>query len=291
VHTVIHASPHPDDESIAAPCTLLALKDAGWRVINFAASLGRPADRPRRRRELEAALGLAGFEHRESGARMGISRGDDLHAACRALTAELTELVNETGAELVVGPHPRDGHHGHAAVARAVRQTVWRSKRTVTWWMWPLWTDLPRPTLIVDCDDKHLRLSKEMLERYEGENARNDYPAMHEAIRVVNAVRGVEKVFGLGTARDARVAGIRRAELLTEVTVQKHRWMVGVPRVLDPENAAAPGWVRLDDLSIMSASRLRPFYNPWALWAHARFSIPGRVVRVAPLPAPDPDAR
>ena len=50
VHPVIHPHSHPDDESIAAPCTLLALKDAGWREVNFAASLGRPADRPRRRR-------------------------------------------------------------------------------------------------------------------------------------------------------------------------------------------------------------------------------------------------
>jgi LmbE family N-acetylglucosaminyl deacetylase len=291
VHTVIHASPHPDDESIAAPCTLLALKDAGWRVINFAASLGRPADRPRRRRELEAALGLAGFEHRESEARVGISRGDDLGAACRALTAELTGLVNETGAELVVAPHPRDRHHGHLTVARAVRQTVWQAERPVTWWMWPLWAELLRPTLIAECAEKHLQLSKEMLEQYEGENARNDYREMHEATRLVNAVRGVETVFGFGSARDARLTGIRRAELFTEVTVQKHRWMVGIPRILDPNDAAAPRWDRLDDLSIMSSTRLRPFYKAWLLWAHARFRIPGHVVSVAPLPAPDTDPR
>jgi LmbE family N-acetylglucosaminyl deacetylase len=291
VHTVIHASPHPDDESIAAPCTLLALKDAGWRVINFAASLGRPADRPRRRRELEAALGLAGFEHQESDARVGISRGDDLGAACRALTAELTGLVAETGAELVVGPHPRDKHHGHMTVARAVRQTVWQAERPITWWMWPLWVELSRPTLIVECADKHLQLSKEMLEQYEGENARNDYREMHEAARVVNAVRGAETVFGFGSARDARVAGIRRAELLTEVTVHKHRWMVGVPRVLDPNNASATRWERLDDLSILSSTRLRWAYNRWLLSAHARFKIPGRVVRAGPLAASDADAR
>jgi hypothetical protein len=130
-----------------------------------------------------------------------------------------------------------------------------------------------------------------MLEQYEGENARNDYREMHEATRLVNAVRGVETVFGFGSARDARLTGIRRAELFTEVTVQKHRWMVGIPRILDPNDAAAPRWDRLDDLSIMSSTRLRPFYKAWLLWAHARFRIPGHVVSVAPLPAPDTDPR
>ena len=255
------------------------------------ASLGRSADRPRRRRELEAALGLAGFEHRESTARAGISRGDDLGAACRALTAELTELLAETGAELIVGPHPRDKHHGHVTVARAVRQTVWQAERPVTWWMWPLWAELSRPTLISKCADKHIQLSKEMLEQYEGENARNDYREMHEATRVVNAVRGVETVFGFGSARDARLTGIRRAELFTEVTAGKNGWMVGVPRVLDPAHAVARRWDVLDDLSILSSTRLRPFYKAWVLSAHARFRIPGRRVTVAPLPASESDAR
>ena len=291
MHTVIHASPHPDDESIAAPCTLLALKDAGWRVINFAASLGRPADRPRRRRELEAALGLAGFEHRESTARAGISRGDDLGAACRALTAELTELLAETGAELIVGPHPRDGHHGHVTVARAVRQTVWQAEHPVTWWMWPLWIELSRPTLILECADKHLQLSKEMLEKYEGENARNDYREMHEAIRVVNAVRGVETVFGFGSARDARVDRnpTRRAVHRghgTQARLDGRR-----PARPRPSHAVARRWNGLDDLSILSSTRLRPFYQAWVLSAHARFRHSVRRITAAPLPTSESDAR
>jgi hypothetical protein len=161
----------------------------------------------------------------------------------------------------------------------------------VTWWMWPLWRELPRPTLIVDCADKHLQLSKEMLDQYKGENARNDYREMHEATRLVNAVRGAETVFGFGSARDARVAGIRRAELFTEVMAHKHRWMIGVPRVLDPRNPAAPHWSRLDDLSILSSTRLKFLYKARILSAHARFRIWGRRISVAPLPAPDPDAR
>ena len=38
---VLAVSPHPDDELLGAGATLMALRDAGWRVINLAASLGR----------------------------------------------------------------------------------------------------------------------------------------------------------------------------------------------------------------------------------------------------------
>ncbi len=131
--TVLHVSPHPDDESIAAPCTLLALQEAGWRVVNFAAGFGRPAQHDRRREELRAALRFVGFEHRESQAAPGISRGDNLNTAYRALAAELRLVVAETSADLVVGPHPRDGHHGHSTVARAIRKVVRNAPKPLTW--------------------------------------------------------------------------------------------------------------------------------------------------------------
>ncbi|MGO9823020.1 MAG: PIG-L family deacetylase, partial [Solirubrobacteraceae bacterium] len=59
---VIGVSPHPDDELLGAPATLMGLRDAGWRVINFACALGRPEDHGRRRAELTRACELAGFE-------------------------------------------------------------------------------------------------------------------------------------------------------------------------------------------------------------------------------------
>ena len=169
----------------------------------------------------------------------------------------------------MIGPHPRDGHHGHETVARAIRQLVWTSRRPLTWWMWPLWADLPRPTLMVPCGEDHLRTSARMLDQHAGENDRNDYRALQTSMRVTNAVRGVETVFGFGSAR-GDAASVTSAELLTEVTAHRHRWFVGRPRTLDQ-----PGeWAPLDDLSILSSTRLRPLYRPWLL--DARLRPPGR---------------
>lgn len=269
--TVVHVSPHPDDESLGAPCTLLALRDLGWHVVNVAAGLGRPADHGRRRAELAAALRVAGFTHEESPSLPGLSRGDDLAHARRVLTRELAGIVERHDAELVIGPHPRDGHHGHETVARAIRQLVWTSRRPLTWWMWPLWADLPRPTLMVPCGEDHLRTSARMLDRHAGENDRNDYRALQTSIRTANAVRGVETVFGFGSARGG-AASTTSAELLTEVTAHRHRWFVGRPRTFDQ-----PGeWAPLDDLSILSSTRLRPLYRAWLLDASARLRPRGR---------------
>jgi LmbE family N-acetylglucosaminyl deacetylase len=283
VPTVIHVSPHPDDESIAAPCTLLALRDADWQVINFSVGFGRADQQERRRAELLAALEIAGFEHRESSAMAGISRGDNLNRAYRTLSDELRTLIAETGAELVVGPHPRDGHHGHATVARAIRHAAWTVKTPVTWWMWSVWADLPRPTLIVDCDPRHLQISLDMLDQHAGENRRSDYRDMHLPIRHVNAIRGVEKALGFGATPDDRMRAITHAELLTEVRSEGRRWMIGATRVLDPMNTATT-WTPLDDLAILSATRLRPFYRPFVLSALPRFDFPLRPFTVGPLP-------
>lgn len=272
--TVIHVSPHPDDESIAAPCALLTLRDAGWDVVNFACSLGREADHDRRGRELDAALGVAGFKGERAKRHISISRGDNLQEGMHALRHELTALVHDMNdVQLVVGPHPRDGHHGHATVARAIRQLMWTSKRPLTWWMWSIWSDLPRPTLLVECTDEHLAISQRMLDQYAGENERNDYRVMHLPIREVNAVRGAEKMLGYGSAARQYTGGIKYAELFTEIAFRGKAWRAGVPRILDTSDLQrnlGTRWEPLDDFSLLSSTRLRPFYRPILFSAHSR---------------------
>lgn len=296
--TVIHVSPHPDDESIAVPCTLLSLQNAGWQLINLAVSMGRH-EPERRRAELAAALEIGGFVSHEFGAPIEgcplgralsdpavahISRGDDLGRARRDLAGELVRLIDLTDAALIIGPHPRDGHHGHQTVARAVREVVWRSRRPLVWWMWPVWSELPRPTLVVDCTPDRLAVSRKMLECHRGELGRTDYARMHEAIRVVNAVKGIEKAWGYGSGATPDLKGIEHAELLTEVTVANRgrwnrRWRIGQPRLLDPGHPLAfddAGWTDLDDMSLLSATRLRGLYRPWVMSLAARLGWPGR---------------
>ena len=91
---VLHCAPHPDDEAIGAPATLMALRDAGWRVVNLACGLGDPGRRRLREAELREACRLAGFELRLGG---GLDGRAAVHEAIAELRPEV--VVSELGTE------------------------------------------------------------------------------------------------------------------------------------------------------------------------------------------------
>jgi hypothetical protein len=229
--TFLHLAPHPDDESIGAPMTLLALRAAGHAVINVAVSLGRPADHERRLAEVREACRRADFELVDT-PRLGIGGGDDRDAAQAELTAILTRLIAERGADVVVAPSPHDGHHGHEVVGRAARDAA-----PPRIWFWGLWADLPWPTLYAGFGDDDLARAEHVLAAHAGELARNDYAGLLRARAVANRTLGAERVFGFGST----VRPQPYAELLTEV-VHDGEWRTGGARALDPADplAAAP---------------------------------------------------
>jgi LmbE family N-acetylglucosaminyl deacetylase len=228
--TVLHLSPHPDDEAIAAPATLLALRGAGHHVINVACSLGGPEQAQRRRQEVVDAAARAGFTLEILDPPLEISRDDDLGAAQSRLAAWMAAYVMENEVDLVVSPSPHDGHHGHEVVGRAVRDGIERSGRRPRWWVWGLWADLPLPTLVVEFDQQRMEAVLEVLAAYAGELERNDYAALVRCRATANRVLGAERVFGFGSG------GLDGpyVELLTELGVHDGRWTAYAPRRLNP---------------------------------------------------------
>lgn len=256
---MLHVSPHPDDEIIAAGATLTALRDAGHTVINFAVSLGRPEERERRRRELEEACARAGFVLRLARPPVAISRGDDLAAAERTLTSAVGGLLSELAPALVVSPSPHDGHHGHEVVGRAVREALRAHGSPPPWWLWGLWADLPLPTLLFPFDDTRLQRVVHVLDAYAVELERNDYRRLVRGRGMASAILGPERVFGFGVA--GRSEGY--AELLTEVVRHGGSWCLGRPREIDPSldvdaeaTVAVDGWMEAP--SIAQVLRGRP---------------------------------
>jgi LmbE family N-acetylglucosaminyl deacetylase len=237
VRTVLHLSPHPDDEVVGAGATLLALRDTGHHVINLAVTLGSDErERPRRLREVQTACARAGFEL-------------VVHDPERDLAAAVRALIAERGADLVVAPSPHDGHPRHEAVGRAARDAIEAGRGAgppPRLWLWGLWADLPRPTLYHGFDEVLMRQATYVLEAHAGELDRNDYRALMRARATANRVLGAERVFGWGApGRDQPFA-----ELLMEAVVGEDDWWTTTPRALDPqqpfhdppEPAAAIGW-------------------------------------------------
>jgi LmbE family N-acetylglucosaminyl deacetylase len=224
--TVLHVAPHPDDEALGAPATLLGLRDCGHRVVNLACGLGRAhADRERRRAEAEEACRRAGFELRVHDPPLELRDEDDE----RAVASAVARMVADDEVELVVAPSPTDAHPAHALVGRAVEATV----APVPLWQWSLWSDLPMPTLYAPFGTERLAEAQHVLAAHASQLERNDYAALLEARAVTGRVLGAERVFGFGAAPQSPEP---YAEVLTEL-------VGGVPtqaRVLDASEVHPP---------------------------------------------------
>jgi LmbE family N-acetylglucosaminyl deacetylase len=229
---VLHFSPHPDDELIGAPATLMALRDAGYRVVNLACGLGRPEQHRRREAEVREACDRAGFELLLTPRPAATSTGDDLLAAGEELLGVAIDAIADLAPRIVVSPSPHDRHHAHELLGRAVRDALReRAEQAPAWWMWGLWASLPQPTLGTAFDRARLEEALEALGAHRGELERNDFRRLVEARATVGALTGPELLFGFGAAPDA---GAPFAELLTEVVAVEGRLMLGRPRWLDP---------------------------------------------------------
>ncbi|HEY6398546.1 MAG TPA: PIG-L family deacetylase, partial [Solirubrobacteraceae bacterium] len=170
---VLNVSPHPDDELLGAPAALMALRDEGWRVVNLACSLGRPDDRARRCRELGEACRLAGFELLIPDGIPPIGPGDDVARAQTVLSAVIGDALDALQADLIVGPSPHDGHHGHEVVGRAICDAVETRGGPIHVMFWGLWADLPLPNVLVPFGTVRLAEIQHALGAHAGELARN----------------------------------------------------------------------------------------------------------------------
>lgn len=225
---VLHFSPHPDDETIAAPATLLALAAAGWEVVNIAVGLGGPHQHEERGRAVVEACARMGWRLECLDPPAAISANNDLAAAEQRLIGEFGQLIKREQPQLVIAPSPHDRHHDHEVVARALIKALEAMQAPPVLWMWGFWADLPFPTLVTSFDEEVLQRVQYGLAAHEGEIQRNNYPQAVKARAALNAILGAERVFGFG----APGLDIPYAELLTEVQYQSG-WKLGQPRLLD----------------------------------------------------------
>jgi LmbE family N-acetylglucosaminyl deacetylase len=212
----VHFSPHPDDELLGAPAALFALRDAGWRIVNVACSLGRAEQEPRRLAELEEACRRARFE-------------------LRRRHPDPATVLHELQPDLVIAPNPHDRHPFHEQVGRAVLAAVSGAEAPETVWLWSVWGELELPSLVLEVSEQRFAEIVHALSAHVGELGRNDHRRLLRARTSANAVLGAERVFGFG----ALALPFARAELLTELRLVDGRFMLCDPRVVrEPDDPA-----------------------------------------------------
>lgn len=228
---ILHVSPHPDDELIGAPATLMALRDAGHDIVNLALGLGRPADHARRRAEVTEACGRAGFDLIVAEPPIAMSADDSRADAEERIRWKVgIALDGADPPDLVVGPSPHDVHHAHELTGRAIRDALAARSTPPAWWMWAIWGDLPMPTIVTTFDDARAQEIAHALSAHEGEVARADHRVHLGARGRLTAITAGEKVFGFG----APALAADQAEVVTEVVRSAGAWMLGAARALDP---------------------------------------------------------
>jgi len=247
IRTVLHLAPHPDDELIGAPATLMALRDAGWKVVNLALSLGAQSEKARREKELREACRRAGFELRVADLPLhghltgppGPLGVTEALGAQRAIEEAIIGAFVADPPDVLVAPSPQDGHPGHEIVGRATVEVCERlGASPPPLWLWGLWADLPFPTVVVGFDEARMQEVLDSLDAHAGEIARNDYRRMLRGRAQMNSSLGPERVFGFGSSA-GEAEGSSNVELLCEVLLVDGEWLLGRPRWLDPADPLA----------------------------------------------------
>ena len=186
---VLVLAPHPDDELLGCPAHLFGLRDAGWRVVVLALTLGSATDaRPRRRRELEAACSTAGFE-------LVVAPDGLLDGPSSA--PFVADLAARVEARVLVSPGPHDDHPRHELTGRVAIACL-RDRVAPRLWLWGLWADIALPTSLCVYRADRLAEIEVALEEHGGEIERNDYLRLLRARGHAGAVLLPERVFRRG---------------------------------------------------------------------------------------------
>jgi len=197
-------SPHPDDECLTGGLALRLQREAGFEVLNLAATLGSNLPRRSERwNELCHActrLGFALLDPVFDGRPPVTPARRQADPAGWARDVErLAALFDDYRPRIVFCPHERDGSSTHIGVHWLVRDALRHYSSAVWLAQTEFWGTLEQPNMLVELDDYCVVTLIEALTCHRGEIARNPYHLRLMSWLADSVRRGGEAVFGAGT--------------------------------------------------------------------------------------------
>jgi N-acetylglucosamine malate deacetylase 1 len=207
--TALFFAPHPDDETILGGLALRLLREAKWKVINVAVTLGSLKERKAARwQELCNACQFLGFglEPTAPNGLDGVrptTRASD-PAAWSAMVSVISALLEKYRPSVIFFPHELDWngtHIGvHFLVMDALKATPGVSCHVVEF---EFWGQMQTPNLMVEYKAEDVADIMAATSFHVGEVKRNPYHVLLPAWMMDNVRRGAELVGGQGGAAPA----------------------------------------------------------------------------------------
>lgn len=197
-------SPHPDDEAISGALPWRLRRQAGWRVVNVAVTLGsNKTRRAARWHELEQCCAYLGFELvSASGETGGGFEGISEHAAQHdpaywaGCVTRIGDLITRYQPRLIVCPHANDGHPAHIGTYRLVMDALCKLGPDADLFLAlsEYWNTQSNPGLMVELGQAEVADLVAALSMHVGEVARNPYHLTLPAWFMDSVRRGAERV-------------------------------------------------------------------------------------------------
>jgi LmbE family N-acetylglucosaminyl deacetylase len=200
-------SPHPDDEAITGGFALRLSREAGWRIVNVAVTLGSaPARRAERAEEGRACCEFVGFEQLLA-APSGLERinleartSDPAHwAGC---TQRIAEILAQHAPRAICFPHAEDWNATHVGTHHLVLdalKSLGPGFRVHTLES-EFWGAMREPNLMLELGADDAACLVAAVSFHAGEVRRNPYHLTLPAWMIDNVRRGSELVLGPGAA-------------------------------------------------------------------------------------------
>ena len=255
---VLFCAPHPDDECLVAALGVRLRLESDAHVTNIAITLGSDtAQRPRRRKELESAHQVLGFDlliPTEPGS-SSADGFEDVHLSARQSHPEawssrvgaLADILDSTQPEAVFAPHEEDFNSTHVGthylVSEALDAYLARHPESdVLFIETEFWHQVTDANLMVGMTPEHAAIQIVAAAEHGGEMKRMPYHLLHPCRLMDNVRRGSEVVGGQG----AGVQPIVFAELY-RVSFRRGREVIGPTpgnHILLPSEKATLDWLR-----------------------------------------------
>ena len=199
-------SPHPDDECIIGGLALRLMREAKWRIVNVAVTLGSNLGRRQDRlKELQAACEWIGFDL-DLPAAHGLDKvNPDAHAndpagwndAVRVIIATLKKYQPRA----IFFPHELDWNRTHIGTHLLVMDALKTlpADRQLTLIETEFWGQMPSPNSMVESSAEDVADLVAALSHHVGEVRRNPYHLRLPAWMLDNVRRGAELVDGQGS--------------------------------------------------------------------------------------------